>query len=56
MLDFFKKKCPICGMKDNGKFVEKFGKKFCSEEHAEEFEKNFKDKAGKLEDRGCCGN
>lgn len=37
---FFSAKCPVCKMAvKKGKGIERFGKVFCSEECAEEYEK-----------------
>lgn len=55
MFDFLKKKCPICGMKDTGKFIERNGKKFCTEGHAVEFEKNLNEKVSEVGKGSCCG-
>lgn len=40
---FFQVKCPVCGMKvKDGKGIERFGKIFCSEDCAKEYEKQQK--------------
>jgi endogenous inhibitor of DNA gyrase (YacG/DUF329 family) len=38
---FFQIKCPVCGMKvKKGKGIKRFGKVFCSDDCAKEYEKN----------------
>ena len=57
MLGLFKKHCPICGMDvDESSSVKRFGKHFCSADHAEKFSET---KASRREDDsrghgGCC--
>jgi YHS domain-containing protein len=51
---FFKKKDPICGMKEEkGKGISKHGKWFCSENCVSEYEKAVK-KNEKESKGGCC--
>jgi len=53
MFRLFKRKDPICGMKEEkGKGVEKYGKWFCSQNDLKEYEKQVK---GKKQGGGCCG-
>lgn len=50
---FFKRKDPICGMKEEkGKGIEKNGKWFCSENCAEKFSTN--PKVEEHKHGGCC--
>ncbi len=50
MLDLFKKKDPICGMKqEKDKGIEKHGKWFCCEECVKSYEKKLK-----RSKKGCC--
>ncbi len=56
-MGLFTKRCPICGMEvDKEKAVEKFGKYFCSEDHAEEYRKKNAEAEAKSGKRGggCC--
>ena len=54
MFGLFKRKDPVCGMKEEkGKGIEKDGKWFCSNSCIEEFEKAFK-KAEKANKASCC--
>jgi len=53
----FKSKCKICGEKvDKEAAITRHGKKFCSEEHAEEHRQNLiaEEKSAKKRG-GCCG-
>jgi uncharacterized protein len=58
MLELFKKHCPLCGIdvdKESG--VKRFGKYFCSEEHANKFsEIKMSRETNRRDDRGfgCC--
>ncbi len=57
-MGLFTKHCPVCGMDiDKGKTVKRFGKYFCSENHAEEYRKKQtdKDSGHKGHGGGCCG-
>ena len=50
MLGLFKKKDPVCGMKqEKGKGIEKEGKWFCSQNCVKEYEKNEQKHTG-----SCC--
>lgn len=55
MLNFFKKKCPVCKMQleDNKKYPEGFGKKFCSENCREDYRKKITEKQSH-KSHGCC--
>ena len=48
-----KAKCPVCCMKITKNAVERNGKKFCSEEHAQQHESELKEMGKKLDN--CCG-
>jgi len=51
MLNLFKNKDPVCGMKkENGKGIEKHGEWFCCEECLKVYEKKIKRVS-----KGCCG-
>jgi len=56
MFSLFKKKDPICGMKEEkGKGVTKHDNWFCSKECLNEYEKNMKDhKEHAGHSSGCC--
>ena len=51
-----KKKDPICGMEDNGKFISKYGEGFCSENCVKEYEKKnqIADSENSKGGGGCC--
>lgn len=52
MFGLFKRKDPVCGMKEEkGKGIEHNGKWFCSHQCVKDFEKFSKRKSGKS---GCC--
>lgn len=57
-MGLFAKYCSICGMKiEKGRSVVRFGKHFCSEEHAETYVKQASERtrtASAKEDTGCC--
>ena len=49
----FKRKCPLCGMKEEkGKGVEKSGMWYCSEKCVKEYERT---KIGTKKSGSCCG-
>lgn len=53
MFNVFKKKCPVCKMELTDDYIERFGKKFCSENCQEVYRKKLvegKSKSG----GGCC--
>ncbi|MFQ5891939.1 MAG: hypothetical protein ACE5HW_04000 [Candidatus Methanofastidiosia archaeon] len=52
----FEKKCEYCNKKIEGEVLEKFGKKFCSEEHARAYHRKIKKmkKGKKKSDKSCC--
>ncbi|MEW6062840.1 MAG: hypothetical protein AB1571_00505 [Nanoarchaeota archaeon] len=59
MLSLFKRRDPICGMKEEkGKGSEKYGKWFCSDKCTKDYEKIIKSLSNKdnkkLIKRGCC--
>ena len=52
-----KEKDPICGMIDNGKFISKYGQKFCSDHCIQQYEdKNQIARTDKADGQksGCC--
>lgn len=59
MFNLFSKHCPICGMDVDKKIgIKRFGKYFCSEEHAHQYAERKKDKEkyqySRGKGRGCC--
>jgi len=55
-LGLFKKHCPICGKDvEKDKAIKRFGKYFCSEEHAEEHRKKLtREESKRASGGGCC--
>jgi YHS domain-containing protein len=60
MLGLLQKHCPICGMDvDKNTAIKRFGKYFCSEEHAEHYaqmkmeRENYRGRDG-MTGGGCC--
>lgn len=53
MFKLFKKQCPICKMELGEKYIEGFGKKFCSEGCKEEYRKRVAKEQSKPSG-GCC--
>ena len=55
MFGLFKKKDPICGMKqEKGRGIEKHNKWFCSQNCIYKYEKQLKEKAKTMKTKGCC--
>ena len=56
MFNFFKQKCPVCKMEfEKGKaYPEGFDKKFCSENHKEEYRKQLVKEQSQHSGGGCC--
>ncbi len=56
MFGLFKKKDPICGMKEEkGKGISKYGEWFCSQSCLNGYEKQMKEKRHQSHrSRGCC--
>ena len=54
MFGLFESKCPVCGMKTKDSKIKRDGKKFCSEEHAQQYQAE-KEQLSKKLDKGCCG-
>ncbi|HEB01463.1 MAG TPA: hypothetical protein ENI16_00505 [Candidatus Portnoybacteria bacterium] len=56
MFKLFKEKCPICGMelKKGEDYIKEHGKKFCSEECREEYQKKLTKGQSKTTGGGCC--
>ncbi len=58
-MEWFDRYCEKCGMKVDKKIaLQRFGKYFCSEKHAEEYadgvEEQRKAKPKQKDERGCC--
>ncbi|MFQ6020647.1 MAG: hypothetical protein ACE5J4_01340 [Candidatus Aenigmatarchaeota archaeon] len=52
----FKKYCAICGVQiEKEKNITRFGKHFCSDEHANQFIKEVEKKKARSKSSGCCG-
>jgi len=56
MFDIFKEKCPVCKIElEKGKnYPTEFGKKFCSENCKEEYEKQLAQRQSHHSRSGCC--
>jgi len=61
MLGLLQKHCPVCGMDvEKESAIKRFGKYFCSEEHANQYAKIMMDQERRREDSGhgmgggCC--
>ena len=56
MFKLFKQKCPVCKMElEKGKdYPEGFGKKFCSENCKEEYQKQLAKEKSQHSSGGCC--
>ena len=61
MFGFGKKYCHTCGMEINGNQYQRFGKSFCSEEHAQQYTEQMQKArqeqlahSGQAKHGGCC--
>lgn len=55
MFGLLKKHCPVCGMDvDKNSSIKRFGKYFCSAEHAEQFGEKTSERRDDSQDYGGC--
>ncbi len=56
MFNLFNEKCPVCKMelKKGVEYPEAFGKKFCSENCKEKYQKQLTEKKSEHSHQGCC--